>query len=660
MADKIYKVRDPSSGEIRLIKGPDDATDEEISYQASKLFGGEDRPIQQVKPRVDTKPFDYKAALQQTARDMPWLERNAAAMVTPFVGGYEAVKELFGKGDPARSQEIKTLQEEAPWGAISGSLVPAVGLASKIPLAATTLGRIVQSASSGIAGGLLTPEGKDQATLYGKGTQALTGGITGGLFGTGLETVKSIGRGLRNVISPAISESGANAAAGRLASVIAGKDSNEIIQLLKSGKIDETAAQAAVKSGNPEFMALESAMRKVNTKQFDIVDKLQNESSTGILNKLARGSSETESIASRNLMKKKLEDQLGVIREKQIQQANIGGQQVQPMLDRAQMLEQQAMQFGGTSAEAVALRAQAQKLINAGYTPIDVGNITNRISSLIDDPKIGSSENVSKVLSSVSNQLTDWVKKGGGTIDADALYMKRKEAINETISSLLSGADPKITSKLAAKVTEHLKPLIDDAMEQAGATGWKAYVSKYGKGLEAIDRVELMDSARKLFASNPKEFAQLVRGENPESIKKIMNGKYDLSTIVSNNTMEKLKSIASNVERDAEVSRLAGIGSQNVRKTMGSFEEPIKPVGLLHRPTMLFNEALRRIEGKGGQRIESQLSELMLPQNKALLAELMAKASPSQRAILINNIANISGGYSSGMLTGNNQSGEQQ
>ena len=37
MADKIYKVRDPQ-GNIREIKGPEGATDEEVIAQAQKLF----------------------------------------------------------------------------------------------------------------------------------------------------------------------------------------------------------------------------------------------------------------------------------------------------------------------------------------------------------------------------------------------------------------------------------------------------------------------------------------------------------------------------------------------------------------------------------------------------------------------------------------------
>mgnify|MGYP002335892978 CR=1 FL=1 len=112
------------------------------------------------------------------------------------------------------------------------------------------------------------------------------------------------------------------------------------------------------------------------------------------------------------------------------------------MLARAAQLEQEALQFGGTSAEAGRLRDIASQITDYGFKPLDVSNVTGRISTVLSDPKLGSSENVSRVLSDVGSRIGEWVKRGGGTIDADALYMIRKEGVPKVPHEFIDPKNP--------------------------------------------------------------------------------------------------------------------------------------------------------------------------------------------------------------------------
>lgn len=90
MADQIYKVRDPQ-GNIREIRGPAGASDDEVIAQAQKLFAA---PAAQPSPAADAIP---------TRRELVQRELRQAA--APFVGFSTGVgnvmfggQELLGKG----------------------------------------------------------------------------------------------------------------------------------------------------------------------------------------------------------------------------------------------------------------------------------------------------------------------------------------------------------------------------------------------------------------------------------------------------------------------------------------------------------------------------------------------------------------------------------
>jgi hypothetical protein len=142
----------------------------------------------------------------------------------------------------------------------------------------------------------------------------------------------------------------------------------------------------------------------------------------------------------------------------------------------------------------------------ANKTGINVGPILKEIDALASKPGDRASDVVQKTLGSVRDKIQ--ALGSNGPIDARDLYTVRKE-VGNTIQSFAkesSNWDKKLTSKLEREI--QLK--IDDAIEAAGGTGWKAYLQEYASRSKAIDA----DVARRELSRNPLQPTNLGGGLN--------------------------------------------------------------------------------------------------------------------------------------------------
>ncbi len=121
MADKIYKVRDPS-GNIREIKGPEGETDEQVIKQAQILFSApEQQTIQASEPQK--YHIGDLGGLSKTpfTPDLGGMGYNLGGQVTDATGspglGYAANVALQAVGPYAASKAIGTLAQPAMEGA---------------------------------------------------------------------------------------------------------------------------------------------------------------------------------------------------------------------------------------------------------------------------------------------------------------------------------------------------------------------------------------------------------------------------------------------------------------------------------------------------------------------------------------------------------------
>lgn len=291
--------------------------------------------------------------------------------------------------------------------------------------------------------------------------------------------------------------------------------------------------------------------------------------------------------------------------------------------DRAQEWQQTSDIFADLAkqrrAEAGFLERQIGSLEDYGLRPLDAGSIIGAIDAKLSQPGLRASSNVTKILATIKDDIANLTAKGGGVIDAHDLYTLRKEGINERIMQIMGQTDPKISAKVTRKVLGEIRPLIDDAIEQAGGTGWRDYLKTYATNMQAIDQKAMAAEAARLFEKSPQEYVRLVRGGNPDAVEAIFGpGSYDIFKEMSSK-MPTLEKLAAGVER-------SNLMEDAATKGMDEFAESVESLGrtfprlpsLLRRDVTIGNLTFDELEKRLDKKVVSKLREGMLSGKSAL------------------------------------------
>jgi hypothetical protein len=282
-------------------------------------------------------------------------------------------------------------------------------------------------------------------------------------------------------------------------------------------------------------------------------------------------------------------------------------------------------------AEAGFLERQIGSLEDYGLRPLDAGSITTAIDSKLAQPGLRASLNVTKVLESIRDDIVNLTEKGGGVIDAHDLYTLRKEGINERIMQILGQTDPKISAKVTRSVLQEVRPLIDDAIEKAGGTGWRDYLKTYSQGMQAIDQKAMAAQAAKLFDKSPQEYVRLVRGNNPDAVEAIFGpGSYDIFKEMGNK-MPTLEKLAVSVAREKAMGEAALAGKEKFAATIEDVGRsfPHFP-SMLRRDVTIGNVTFDELEKRLNKKVAAKLQEGMLSGKSAL--EMLNTLPSSERA----------------------------
>jgi hypothetical protein len=271
-------------------------------------------------------------------------------------------------------------------------------------------------------------------------------------------------------------------------------------------------------------------------------------------------------------------------------------------------------------AELAHLQYVKDSLAAHGMEPINTDNIIKNISAKLLDPKIGPSDVNTSVLSTVANKIKEWTALNGGVIDAEALYTIRKDAVNEAIAAKLgSNADPKASAKYAAELLGQIRPLIDDAIEKAGGTGWRNYLKTHEIGAHEINVQKLYGVISDMYRNNKQGLIKLVEGNDPDAIQNIFGyGNFDIVKELIKNEMragpamnvgEKLKAvqkIAADTKRDTDIAEAASRGKDALDIKKLGFAEKIP--GFVGYITAVVKKVAQTLEGK----VETRITETIV------------------------------------------------
>ena len=270
-------------------------------------------------------------------------------------------------------------------------------------------------------------------------------------------------------------------------------------------------------------------------------------------------------------------------------------------------------------AEAGFLQRQIGSLEDYGLRPLDAGSITSAIDAKLAQPGLRASSNVTKVLAAIKDDIVNLTQRGGGVIDAHDLYTLRKEGINERIMQIMGQTDPKISAKVTRKVLGEIRPLIDDAIEQAGGTGWRDYLKTYATNMQAIDQKAMAAEAVKLFEKSPQEYVRLVRGNNTDAVEAIFGpGSYDIFKEMGSK-MPTLEKLAAGIERTGAMETAAAAGKEGFAEAVERAGRTFSRIPNMLNPKVTFaNMTMNELEGRLGPKVAAKLQQGMLSGKSAL------------------------------------------
>ena len=471
-----------------------------------------------------------------------------------------------------------------------------------------------------------------------------------------------------------------------------GPDLPLVLNALKAAKGEKvTAGQATADINSPTFQALMDRAIKRDPRFLNALKESQGEVSLNALANLAGGATAAEARGTLQASKEALNKLTGPQREAALDRANLGKQVAEYEAQAGKLSGEAAAEVqkvrelisAGNAAEAWArldmikrnlpvgaarhsyagelavkadewaskaasasldlgegarfAQAAANTLRVNGVKPLEGQQLVSSISRIKTNPEYAGNDLISGAVDNVARDIAQWTKNG--IIDARALEAIRKNSVTAAIQQLRPGMDATSQRNLAAGVLSDIKPLIDDAIEASGGTGWKQYLADYTKGMQQIAEKRLSGEALKLFKTNKDEFVKLVTNESPEVVEKFLGkGNYNIATELADSTLATLKTEANKVIRDAKVKSQVEGGQDALKQVLLENMTKFRLPSYLSAVAATTNKALNILENKIGKKTMQYLTEASKsPENAQHLLETLPAGERIRVLKLLNN-----------------------
>jgi hypothetical protein len=445
-----------------------------------------------------------------------------------------------------------------------------------------------------------------------------------------------------------------------------GGDVDEVINALRNAKPGQTPAQALAEAGLNEPVAQALLQRAVDRepKFFTDLFRSQDTVTANALSKLAGGKTETATRNTLANMKNALNTMTEPEKQFALNRVNLGkdiaafekeagklggeaAEQVQKVRNlisagnaaeawaRLQMIKQNlpvgaarytfadelAKKAAGQWSDAAAqgsldagqmarsFKGASDALRSIGIKPLETKPLVDNILAIGRNDAFAGNDLIEASVARLADDMAKWTAVNG-IIPGEALDAIRKNSVNAAIRDVMKGADPTAQQQAAASVMANIKPLIIDAIENAGGTGYRQYLANYTKGSQNIAARKLSAEARKLYRDSPDLFVKLVEGNSPEAVEKIMGkGNYNLALELSQDALEALKTAATQVTTRGEIAKQATAGEKALVDLMSEHSSVLKIPNWFDPRITTANKALDIVEKKVGKATLKKLSE---------------------------------------------------
>jgi hypothetical protein len=485
-------------------------------------------------------------------------------------------------------------------------------------------------------------------------------------------------------------------AAGKLYRRAAGENVGAIRAANAAAPEGVTAGQAAADINSPTFQALaKMAERNDPNGYYYALNKLQGQAQVDEIARLAGGRTQAETRATRESSKNALNQITTPMRENELAAANTGAlkQQLEGEANRlagaaADKVEdvrrfseaserlsrsgatrkatetgmptpnkytlegemaQAAERVATDSAEASLLYGQgarfaqqrADSLAAYGLEPLDTTALTNDIAAKLDNPTSGVRDVTRRALIAVNRKIEEWTAKNGGVIDAQALYEIRKDTVNDVIERFMGNADPSAKQKAAAQTLAKVRPLIDNAIEKAGGTGWRDYLRTFEAGMKSIEQKKLADVALAEYNKSPEAFIKLIRGDNVKAVEKVFGpGNYDLVKELGPKIIP-LQKVQVELERGINMTAQAKAGEEALARILREDKPGFRFPALFSAKITFANKGLDVLESKINKKTMDVIIEGMKSGKNA--NEILGAIPFSDRQKVLKSLKDVRG-----------------
>lgn len=601
MATK-YRVQGPD-GAVHVFEGPDDATPAQIESFAAQTFGAAPKP---------------SGAGMPTERKPPTTYDKVREFITPTV-------EMLGAAGGGFL------------GASAGTLVaPGVGTATGA-VGGAGLGYGMAKEALNLAdiyiGGKAPRQGAAQVVEPVKNILEGATYETGGrLLGPAAGYVAGKVADLRQIPKQK---------AAAIAQKAMGDDLPKVINALRNAPDNVSVAELTAKIDNPAWQALvQNALEK--DPQFVRKARLLGErESRNALTALAGGTTAADVRATSELAKSNLNTVTTPMRETSLKRADLGKYVADEAAGR-EANELATLMGSGTSVDPARFVAQAagaeKALRSVGIKPLESGALIQRISSTADNPAFAGNDLISGAVKNVADDIAKWTGSNG-IIDAAALEAIRKNSVNAAIAQLRPGADATAQRNLAAGVLAKIKPAIDDAIEAAGGSGWRDYLTTHAKGMRDIAEKKLTGEALRLWKSDKDAFVRLVQNESPDVVEKFLGpGNYNIANELADSTMTVLQKQAEKRLTDLAIKEQVTEGGAALAQLLKQETSRFRFPSFLSFWASAGNKTLSELEQRLGAKTMAQLTQAMkTPQGAANLLETLPANERNRVLNLLSN-----------------------
>jgi hypothetical protein len=291
--------------------------------------------------------------------------------------------------------------------------------------------------------------------------------------------------------------------------------------------------------------------------------------------------------------------------------------------DAATIAELEGLAGAATATEAKLGQKAAKETLNKLTTPmreaeleaagtIDTKSMIKDLGEKLKDPTVGVSDINRRVINKVINKIDAWTKANKGEIDPKALYEIRKNTINEEVSRLIDKTDPTAQARYAAKLLAEIRPVIDDAITNAGGTGFANYLETFAAGANKIAQSKLNAKALELYKTSPDKFVQLIEGNLPKEVEKIFgSGNFNIGTQMDDASLSVLKKAADKVKQSKTMAEQATMGETMYKDVIEANTSKLRFPNFLSAKATVANETLRMLEDKINKKVMNALVEGM-------------------------------------------------